>query len=199
MCIIMSMIHSIRGKIQEKKTGYVVVDIHGFGLKVLVSSWTYDKLPEAGVEASFFTHFHVKEDSMSLYGFFEEKELRLFEALISISGIGPKSALSVLSLAPVEHLAAAIARGEKEILQKSYGIGKRTAERIVVELKDKIKVDEKEGEGIMRLMESDSDVYEALISLGYSSRQAKNTIAKVDPNLKGVDARLRDALNKIKE
>ncbi len=195
----MNMIHSVQGKIQEKKIGYVVVDVHGLGLKVLVSSGTYDKLPEVGVETSLLTHFQVKEDSMSLYGFLHEKEIRLFEALISISGIGPKSALGILSLAPVEHLAAAITRGEKEILQKSYGIGKRTAERIVVELKDKIKVDEKEGEETLRLMESDSDVYEALISLGYSSRQAKNTIAKVDPNVKGVDARLRDALQKIKE
>ncbi|MDP3763865.1 MAG: Holliday junction branch migration protein RuvA, partial [bacterium] len=123
------MIYSVQGKIQEKETHYVVMDIHGLGLKILVSSGTYDKLPEVGVGVRLLTHFQVKEDSMSLYGFLEEKERNLFEALISISGIGPKSALGILSLAPVEHLAAAIARGEKEILQKSYGIGKRTAER----------------------------------------------------------------------
>ncbi len=192
------MIYSVSGKVTLKKNTYVVVSSGGIGFKVFISLNTYKKLPEAGENVTLLTHFHVREDDMSLYGFLEEKELNFFEALLSVSGIGPKSALGVLSVAPVDRLSGAVSRGETELLQKSYGIGKKTAERIVMELKDKITFDGKKGEEVVRLMESDSDVYEALTSLGYSGKQAKAAIDKVDQKLKGVDERLRDALNKIK-
>jgi len=106
--------------------------------------------------------------------------------------------MGILSVAPVDKLAGAISKGEVELLRKSYGIGKKTAERVVIELKDKISFDNEKGEEVVRLMESDSEVYEALISLGYSGKQSKMAIEKIDPKLKGIDERLRDALKKTK-
>ncbi len=192
------MIYSVSGEITLKKNTYVVISSGGLGFKVFIPLNTYKRLPETGEKVTLLTHFHVREDDMSLYGFLEEKELSFFEALLSVSGIGPKSALGVLSVAPVDRLAGAVSKGETELLQKSYGIGKKTAERIVLELKDKITFDGKKGDEVVRLMESDSDVYEALTSLGYSGKQAKAAIDKIDRKFKGVDERLRDALNKIK-
>jgi len=192
------MIYSVSGRIKLKKNSFVVVEAGGIGFKIFTSAASFKKTPEVGSPVNLFTYMHVREDGMSLYGFLEEKELSLFEALISVSGIGPKIALGILGMAPVERLTAAISKGETELLQKSYSIGRKTAERIVIELKDKIVLDEESGEEVVRLMESDADVYEALLSLGYSRSQVQTAISKINPKLKGVDGRLRDALNKIK-
>src|SRR3989344_672325 len=192
------MIYSVSGKLQLKKNGYAVIRTGGLGYKVFISLNTYKNLPEIGEDVTLTTHFHVREDDMSLYGFLEERELNLFELLLSVSGIGPKTALNILSAAPVDRLSGAIAKGETDLIQKSYGIGKKTAERIVMELKDKVFVGDGKGEDMVRLIESDSDVYDALMSLGYAARQVKEVIGKIDPKLKNVDDRLRDALNKIK-
>ncbi|OGY58191.1 MAG: Holliday junction DNA helicase RuvA [Candidatus Colwellbacteria bacterium RIFCSPHIGHO2_02_FULL_43_15] len=192
------MIYSVSGKLQLKKNGYAVIRTGGLGYKVFISLNTYKNLPEIGEDVTLMTHFHVREDDMSLYGFLEERELNLFELLLSVSGIGPKTALNILSAAPVDRLSGAIAKGETDLIQKSYGIGKKTAERIVMELKEKVFVIDGKGEEVVRLMESDSDVYDALMSLGYASRQVKEGISKIDPKLKSVDDRLRDALKKMK-
>ncbi|OIO49868.1 MAG: Holliday junction DNA helicase RuvA [Parcubacteria group bacterium CG1_02_42_13] len=192
------MIYSVSGKLKLKNNAYAVVAVGGLSFKVSISLNTYKKLPEVNEEVTLMTHFHVREDDMNLYGFLEERELNLFESLISVSGIGPKTALNILSAAPVDRLSGAIAKGETDLIQKSYGIGKKTAERIVMELKDKIFVGDGKGEEVVRLMESDSDVYDALISLGYAGRQVKEAISKIDPKLKSVDDRLRDALKKMK-
>jgi len=166
------MIYSVSGKLTVKKNAYAVINVGGLGFKVFISLNTYKKLPEIGEETSLLTHLHLREDDVSLYGFLEQKELDLFESLISVSGI--------------------------DLIQKSYGIGKRTAERIVMELKDKVFVGDGKGEDMVRLIESDSDVYDALMSLGYAARQVKEVIGKIDPKLKNVDDRLRDALKKMK-
>jgi len=192
------MIYSVSGKLTAKKNAYAVINVGGLSFKVFISLNTYKKLPEIGEEASLLAHLHLREDDVSLYGFLEQKELDLFESLISVSGIGPKTALNILSAAPVDRLSGAIAKGETDLIQKSYGIGKKTAERIVMELKDKVFVGDGKGEDMVRLIESDSDVYDALMSLGYAARQVKEVIGKIDPKLKNVDDRLRDALNKIK-
>ena len=192
------MIYSVSGKLTVKKNAYAVINVGGLGFKVFISLNTYKKLPEIGEETSLLTHLHLREDDVSLYGFLEQKELDLFESLISVSGIGPKTALNILSAAPVDRLSGAIAKGETDLIQKSYSIGKKTAERIVMELKDKVFVGDGKGEDMVRLIESDSDVYDALMSLGYAARQVKEVIGKIDPKLKNVDDRLRDALKKMK-
>ncbi|HZX01041.1 MAG TPA: Holliday junction branch migration protein RuvA [Candidatus Paceibacterota bacterium] len=192
------MIYFVSGKLESKKVNYVVVEAGGIGYKIFVPIPAIKKLPGLGEEVKLLTYFHVREDVMSLYGFLEEKELNFFKALVSISGVGPKTALGILSVAPVDNLVAAIARGESDLLQRSSGIGRKTAARVVMELKDKVFVEGGTGEETVRLMESDEDVYEALLSLGYSAKQAKAGMDKIDPKLKGVDARLKEALQKMK-
>jgi len=194
----MNMIYFVSGKLESKKVNYVVVEAGGIGYKIFVPIPAIKKLPGLGEEVKLLTYFHVREDVMSLYGFLEEKELNFFKALVSISGVGPKTALGILSVAPVDNLVAAIARGESDLLQRSSGIGRKTAARVVMELKDKVFVEGGTGEETVRLMESDEDVYEALLSLGYSAKQAKAGMDKIDPKLKGVDARLKEALQKMK-
>ena len=194
----MNMIYFVSGKLESKKVNYVVVEAGGIGYKIFVPIPAIKKLPGLGEEVKLLTYFHVREDVMSLYGFLEEKELNFFKALVSVSGVGPKTALGILSVAPVDNLVAAIARGESDLLQRSSGIGRKTAARVVMELKDKVFVEGGTGEETVRLMESDEDVYEALLSLGYSAKQAKAGMDKIDPKLKGVDARLKEALQKMK-
>ena len=162
----------------------------------MVPATSETKLPKVGGKVMVYTYLHIREGGADLYGFLSEDELAFFESLVSVSGIGPKSAVSILSVAPVEQLMAAVSQGEAELLQRTSGIGKKTAERIVLELKDKVIADgDKRAVGIM---ESDNDVCDALVNLGYSRRDAKNVLSKIDKSLTGTSDRLRDALKKIK-
>lgn len=190
------MIQSIKGKLKAKGDGFVIVDVHGIGFKVFILDSARAVLQKIGGDVELSTYFQVREDAWTLYGFINEEELIFFEKLISVSGIGPKTAITIMSSAPVEKLKAAIAGGESELIQKSYGIGKKTADRIVLELKDKLKgMDSK---GTVALMESDNEIYDALIGLGYSSSQTKIAIAKINPGTKSTNDRIREALKIIK-
>ncbi len=174
----------------------MVVGVNGFDFRVAVGLGASEKLAGGiGKEVEFFTHLHLKEGGADLYGFLSESELQFFEALISVTGIGPKSALSILGVAPAEQLAAAISKGEVDLLQKSSGIGRKTAERIILELKDKL--GSVGGEETVELMEADGDIVEALLSLGYRKERAKEAVKKIDPVLTTASERLRDALRKI--
>lgn len=192
------MIYTVSGKLSHKKGNFVVVNCGGIGFKVFASVGTQSKLPPVGSEINLFTYLCVKEDSLDLYGFLEEEEISFFESLISVSGVGPRSAMMILGVAPVGRLSAAISSGEVGILQKASGVGRKTAERIILELKDKISVFGTESDEVVRLIKSDADVYEALVSLGYTGGQAKEVIQKIAPELVGINDRLRDALNKIR-
>jgi len=163
---------------------------------VFVSLRTREKLPALGEAVAFSTYLHVKEDALDLFGFIDNEELACFEALISVSGIGPRSAIAVLAVAPAEELIAAIANGNADVLDRAAGIGHKTAERIILELKDRMKLISKGGGETS--LESDDDVYEALRSLGYSSNQARSAVEKINPTIRDVGARLRDALKKMK-
>ncbi|KKU11743.1 MAG: Holliday junction ATP-dependent DNA helicase RuvA [Parcubacteria group bacterium GW2011_GWB1_45_7] len=190
------MIHSLSGELTQKMGKFLFVGIGGVEFKVMVPATSESKLPKLGDKIVVYTFLHIREGGADLYGFLTEKELSFFELLISVSGIGPKSAVSILSVAPVDQLMAAVSRGEAEILQKSSGVGKKTSERIVLELKDKITADGDEVS--VKVMESDNDVYDALINLGYSRRDARNVLDKIDTALTDTGDRLRDALKKIK-
>lgn len=174
----------------------MVISVGGFDFKVSVSLGTSERLPTAGHEIELFTYFHLKEGGVDLYGFLHEAERQFFEALISVSGVGPKSALSILGVAPAEELMAAIAKGEVDLLQRSSGIGRKTAERIVLELKDKL--GGRLSEESTGLLEADNDILEALLSLGYRRDKAKEAVRKIDPALATASERLRDALKKIR-
>ena len=191
------MIRSISGSLIGKEHNFAVVDVGGIGFKVFLTLRTQEKLPTIGEKVVFVTHLNVKEDALDLYGFINTEELKFFEALLSVSGVGPRSAMAVLAVAPVEELISAIARSDYETLNHAVGIGKKTAERIVLELKDKMKLISTGIPGTTNFDEND-DVYEALRSLGYSANQVKTVVSKIDPEIKDLGAKIRDALKKIK-
>ncbi|PIR98359.1 MAG: Holliday junction branch migration protein RuvA [Candidatus Colwellbacteria bacterium CG10_big_fil_rev_8_21_14_0_10_41_28] len=189
------MIHGLTGKLKRAALNYLVITVAGVDYKVYVAL-SEDISIKEGEEISLFTYLHVTDGAMSLYGFSSQKELDLFEALISVSGVGPKSALGILSVASPDKISASIAEASPELLQRSSGVGKRTAERIIVELKDKVT---SEGSGeIMRLAEADRDVYEALFGLGYKRDKIEDVLKQIDPELEDVRDRLREALRKIR-
>ncbi len=189
------MIYSLTGNLVSKKDNFVVLDVNGVGYKVFVSG--REKLVPVGSETTLFTFFRSREDGIDLYGFRDEKELAFFELLLSVSGVGPKSALNIISLATVPRLISAIKSGEADLLQKSSGIGRKTSERLIVELRDKLK-NETGADLSNSQLESDNDIYEAMVGMGYTRDQVKTAILKIDPKLEKLDDRLRDALKKAK-
>lgn len=134
------MIAFLRGTLLEKHPNQAIVDCHGVGYDVTIPVSTFSALPDAGREVSLRIHTHVREDAISLFGFHSTTEKLMFEKLTSVSGIGPKLAITVLSGLPAGDLVAAIRGGAVEVLVKVPGIGKKTAERIVLELKDKLEM-----------------------------------------------------------
>jgi len=190
------MIYSLSGDLKSKSGRFVFIGMGGVTFKVMIPATSEDRLPKVGGQITIYTYMHVREGGVDLYGFLSEDELSFFESLVSVSGIGPKSAVSILSVAPVEQLIAAVSGGEVDLLQKSSGVGKKTAQRIILELKDKVV--SVGGEKTVEVMQTDTDVYEALINLGYSRKSARDVLTEIDESLSGTADRLRDALKKIK-
>lgn len=132
------MIARLSGKLADVNFTQCIVDVHGVGYQVFVPMSTFDKLPREGEEVSLFICTQVREDAISLYGFSTMEEKQLFEILIGTTGVGPKLALSILSSMPVESFSSAIINSDLEVIKRISGIGKKTAERLIVELKDKL-------------------------------------------------------------
>lgn len=190
------MIYALNGKIALKQQNFFVIDVGGVSLKVFSSENNLKNIPISQNTIKIFTYLHVREDALELYGFISEEELGLFESLISISGIGPKSALSVLSLGKIDQIIAAINEGRTELLTRASGIGKKTSERIILELKGKLTIIK--SAHILNLMESDLELEETLISLGYSRMEAKSAINAINPKITGFKERLKEALKNKK-
>ena len=192
------MIGSIKGKIILKKEKWIIVEASSVGYKIYVSPDTLSKVDafrlrvgQNDAPVSFWIHTHVREDALDLYGFFEYPELEFFEMLISVSGIGPKSALAILGITSIDTLRKAIGTGDTSYLTKISGIGKKTAEKIVIELRDKMGT---ELEGVS--LQGELDSIEALKSLGYSQNQAREALKKVtekNPNI-DTNTKIREAL-----
>lgn len=163
------MISLLRGTLFQRATDSIILDVNGVGYRVRVPTTTLSSLGDLGTPAELYTHLHVREDDLSLFGFATQDELDLFEMLLSVSGIGPKVALGILSSAPPNEIRAAIAQGNLEILSGIKGIGKKTAQRLVLELKGKIEL----GEEISELSPLDGEVAATLINLGYSAAEAQ--------------------------
>ncbi|MBU4284710.1 Holliday junction branch migration protein RuvA [Patescibacteria group bacterium] len=183
------MIGSIEGKIEYSTDKYALIDVNGIGYKVYISVNTFKNLPEKSSKIKLFTHLHVREDIMDLYGFLNQEDLEFFELLISISGIGPKGALNILNVASVENLKKAIANEESSILTKVSGIGKKIAEKIILELKNKVG-----GEFIDEKFGTDGEAIDALVSLGYRLQEAREALKKVPEAIKEVGDKVRHAL-----
>jgi Holliday junction DNA helicase RuvA len=180
------VIAHIRGQILSKAPNAVVLDCGGVGYELAISVATYTELRDIGAEARLHVHTHVREDALQLFGFAEPAEKRLFEKLLTISGIGPKLAITVLSGISAERLVGAIRGGDHATLTKIPGIGKKTAERVVLELKDKLDdmagvAMTSAGEVVVSLGVVADDVLSALVNLGYpraAAQKAVETAAK---------------------
>lgn len=172
------MIGRLHGKLLDKNPPQILIDVSGVGYEVDVPMSTFCNLPEVGGELTLYTHFVVREDAELLYGFATLAERAVFRALIKISGVGPKIALALLSGITVDQLKDAVDRGETGLLTKVPGIGKKTAERLVLELKGKLA-----GTGAATAAVPTSgaraDVAAALIALGYSEREAAAATKKL--------------------
>ena len=176
------MIGSIRGKIILKTDKFLIVETAGVGYKINASPDTLSRAKKVGEDVFLFTHTHVREDALSIYGFLDYPELEFFEMLINISGIGPKGALAILGITSTETLRRAISSGDTSYLTKISGIGKKTAEKIVLELRDKIADKIKDEKGGISLR-GELDALEALKSLGYSQNEAREALKKVPADL----------------
>jgi len=174
------MIAALKGSLVEKHPNQLVIDVGGVGYDVTIPVSTYARLPEPGSEVRLRIHTHVREDTLALYGFLSQDEKTLFEKLISVSGIGPKLAVTVLSGLSAADLIAHIRRGEVERLVRIPGIGKKTAERMVLELKDKLPppVGEEAPAPGPALSRTDEDVLSALLNLGCARPAAENAVRK---------------------
>ena len=189
------MISRLKGILETKAEKYVIMDIGGVGFKVFVSAATLENLPAAGQSATLHTHLNVREEALDLYGFLTQEELKFFELLLTISGVGPKVALGVLSIASVKTLVSAIAKGEVEFLTKVSGIGTKIAQKIILELKDKIiKLGFEAGEAATL---EDYEVIDALIGLGYTPNQARRAVRDLPKDVKGVEKRIKEALKTL--
>ena len=196
------MIAFLHGTLAEKTPSTVVLDVRGVGYELFISLSTYDRLPATGSECRLLTYYHVRQDTQVLFGFAQAEEKQMFERLINVNGVGPKLALSVLSGLTVTELVAAIAESNVKRISSVHGVGKKTAERIVVELRDK--VDPLEALAGRTAGGGDPrnamlrDVILALGQLGFPQDQARKMVQAAldaDPAITDTEALLRKALS----
>lgn len=184
------MINLLKGTIELKTEKFIVVNVGGVGYRVYCLPQIISEV-ELGQEIKLFCHLYVREDALDLYGFFNQEELEFFESLISISGVGPKLALGVLSLAPVPKIKEAIASGEEDFLIRVSGAGRKLAKKIILELKDKLP---KRSEEAKIVIKDELEAIDALIALGYKEREAREAIRKIAPTVKGTENIIKEAL-----
>ncbi|MEI8104154.1 MAG: Holliday junction branch migration protein RuvA [Candidatus Moraniibacteriota bacterium] len=181
------MIAKLEGTLGSVEDGFVIVMVGGIGFKVTVSSFVLGKLAGQN-QVSLYTHTYVREDTLSLYGFLSMDELRMFELLISVSGVGPKAALSILSLADPIAIKTAILNHDASILTKVSGVGKKTAERVILDLENKVG---KIAEGVRTEAMADSEVLDALLALGYGAGEAREALQGIPNDLNDTSAKVR--------
>ena len=180
------MIAFVKGILEMKLNGYVVIDVGGIGYKVYMSETTMDRLGTIGDEVKVYTHYHVREDDISLYGFLNMEELTMFELLISVSGVGAKSALNTLANIEPSAFALAVVSNDTSKLVKIPGIGAKTAARIILELKDKLKNEEminhqrNQTKGNNATNEEQNEAISALQVLGYHRKEIEKAFAAID-------------------
>lgn len=201
------MIAYVKGIIEDITEDNVVVDMNGFGINVRVSADTASRLPGIGEEAKLYTYTCVREDAFLLYGFLSRNDLEIFKKCITVNGIGPKGALAILSVMDADTLRFAILSGDTKAISKAPGIGARTAERLILELKDKLKIDDtmidrEIAQTALNTSVADnaqiSEAVEALVSLGYGRTESIKAVKAID-NIETLDsgAILKAALKKM--
>jgi Holliday junction DNA helicase RuvA len=190
------MIGRLSGTLVEKNPPQILLDVQGVAYEVDVPMSTFYNLPAMGEKVTLYTHLVVREDAHLLFGFATENERRAFRQLNKVNGIGARTALSVLSGLSVAELAQAISLQESGRLTKVPGIGKKTAERILLELKDKLGVDLTAGMGAYRPPPASADILHALISLGYSDKEAVSAVKELPDNI-AVAEGIKQALKRL--
>jgi holliday junction DNA helicase RuvA len=194
------MIAHLRGKLLAKHPNQAIVEVGGVGYELTISVPTFSDLPGVGAEVALHVHTHVREDLIALYGFLRSREKQLFEKLITVSGIGPKLAITILSGMAADEMVGAIRGNDIARLTRIPGIGKKTAERMVLELRDKVPV-ESAGEVTTSPAMSavDEDVLSALLNLGYPRATAEKALAALAKNAKSgsFEALFREALGSL--
>lgn len=183
------MIITIAGKVTHKGADFAVVETGGLGYQLFMNGAALDRL-KVGAAVSLWTHEHIREDARDLYGFAGQAELTLFQKLVGISGVGPKMALHILDLGSVKEIEKLIDRGDVDMLSRVPRVGKKTAQKIVLELKGKL-VEPGQAGG-----ESD-EVIAALVNLGYGRDQAREALRRVGEGAKTVESRLKEALRDL--
>ena len=191
------MIAHVFGKVAEKFNGSLVIDVHGVGYEVSVATNDFDAVI-LDQEVKFYTYHHVREQSEELFGFSSLAAKKLFEMLITVQGVGPKAALAILSLGDSEQVRNAIANADSSFVQKATGVGKKTAERVVVDLSDKVGLPTHYGraeEPLQTELNTSDEALEALMALGYTLADATKALESVDVNLP-TSQRVTEALKK---
>ncbi len=189
------MIAHIKGEIAEKFNNAVIVDVHGVGYEITLTALDYDNV-KLGDEIKFYTYHSIRENAEELYGFSSLAAKKLFELLISVQGIGPKAAIAILSLAAPEEVRNAIANADAAFVSKASGVGKKSAERVIVDLRDKVGIPSHYGatEIIATPGKNEPDeALDALIALGFPLKEATAALEKVDKSL-SVEERIKLAL-----
>lgn len=203
------MLYYIRGELVLLDPGCAVIDVGGVAYKMAISQNSYDALPKTGfrqepIQAKLYTYLSVREDGIDLYGFASTEELSAFKLLISVSGVGPKVALSVLSLLSPEKFALAVCTEDKKTISKASGVGPKTAARIILELKDKLSAVTLPENMILSEASSTnnnksnlSEAIDALVVLGYSRSEALSALKEIDTSTMPLEEIIRQALKKL--
>ena len=195
------MFYSLKGKLIHSEMGFVVVECGGVGFKCLTTLNTLKQLGPAGGKVTLYTYLNVREDALDLFGFFGEMELECFKLLISVSGVGPKAALSILSELSPEKLALCVATGDSKSITRAQGVGPKLAQRVVLELKDKLAKGlpeqlaspELETAGAVSAAGPAAEAVSALVMLGYAQSEASVAVGRLDGSLP-VEELVRQAL-----
>jgi len=176
----------IKGRIVEKSNNYVIVENNGIGYRIFMTITAIDKISDDVQEVKIFTYYQVREDNISLYGFLQKEELRMFELLLSVSGVGAKSAIAMLSSITPSDFAMAVIQNDTKKLTKIQGVGAKTAARIVLELKDKLKTEEAisqndtEVQKVIKNTEEIDEASQALLILGYNKKEIEKAFEKME-------------------
>ena len=179
----------IKGELAEKNIDHIVVEAGGIGYLIYVPTQSIDYLPDEGDQIKVYTYLYIREDAMVLYGFLTKDDLEIFKMLITVSGIGPKGGLGILSTLSADDLRFAILSGDSKTISKAPGIGAKTAQRVIIDLKDKMSLEEafekkleNNADGVQKTLNSSTknDAVLALSALGYSSAESLKAVSKVD-------------------
>ena len=198
------MISFIRGDLAVVEEDMVVIDVGGVGYGIFMPFQSITRLPRIGHEVKLFTYLNVREDAMQLYGFLRKEELDVFKLLLGVNGIGPKAGLNILSLLSTDELRFAVASGDVKAISQAPGVGKKTAEKLIIQLKDKLSIADclltedghgeqvdSSGQGIQ------AEVVQALTALGYGSAESFQAVKKVEVGEKSIEDVLKEALKNM--